>query len=617
MYNTFDEVVETRFHNQKIKLKCIVVGKTLTPYHIPKRLTVQCANRSCRGCQFQNAEECEVEVTDNTVLMFIDKDVGQLSKIMKDILGVSCRQLIVEVLEVQFIERIFIARPTGKERTRKGGGTREAFVIGKSIETNTIYDLEGYTTTHPTTQATTHIFLNAEKAHNDVENFNLSTKKHSELNQFCVPQDWDAQKMMEKLITVYKGYASHVTKIYERDDMHLAVDMLFRSVISFTFDKEYVHKGWLDAMIIGDTRCGKGFVAERLINYFGQGEVVNGENCTSAGLIGGVQKFGSQWVITWGKIPMNDCCLLLVDETSGLPEDVFGKLSRVRSEGVAEITKIHTEVANARTRLLFLCNPTNRTINTYSYGIQSVLDIVKAPEDIARFDYVLVVSHNDVKGEEINIARQKTEPLIYDPKYEQELVLWCWSRKPDEVKFTPEAVTAIYEMSLRLAKAYDFSIPLIQVENVRYKIAKIAIAFAARFYSNEEKGRYLLVKTVHVECAWVFFDIMYKKEASGYLAYSRMRKSAMVLATPEKLQEVEQYFDTWKLQKKELLRCLLVNNYIDQNEIATHMGVDKRLGVECISKLLKLGCLQRTRTSYIKSPELTHYLKKVLLGGRK
>ena len=90
----------------------------------------------------------------------------------------------------------------------------------------------------------------------------------------------------------------------------------------------------------------------------------------------------------------------------------------------------------------------------------------------------------------------------------------------------------------------------------------------------------------------------------------------MEIATPEKLAVVEKYFNSWLLQKNEVLRCLLINNYIDPNDIATHLGVDKRLGVECVSALVKAGCLQKRGHNYVKSPEFNKYLKGVLLDRK-
>lgn len=606
--NTYDEILGSEYHNQPVRISAIITGKTLTPYHIPKTIKVQCmSTRKCLGCPIKDEVIYTVDARDQNILRYIDIPTAKMVSITTDIMGLRCNNLLHEVLDVQLVERVYIARPTGKERTRKGGGARPAYLIGQSVEPNNVYALEGYTTIDPTSQSVTQVFTNAKKQKNDVESFTLTAKKHTELSQFCLDTN-DPKVMFAKLVEIYTNYSHNITKIYERFDLHMCVDLLFRSVLSFRFDNEFVHKGWLDAMIIGDTRCGKGYVAEKLMDYFGLGEVVSGENASFAGLVGGLQQLQERWVITWGKIPMNDCGLLVIDETSGLEDNMFGKLSRIRSEGVAEITKIQTEISNARTRLLFLCNPDNRMITSYSYGIQSIQDLIKAPEDIARFDYVLVVAQNEVSGKVIN-QRRDPLPKMYDEQLEQDLILWCWSRKPSEVQFSKEAIAAIYKTSMKLETIYDFSIPLIQVENVRFKLAKIAIAFAARFYSNAQNGKILLVKSCHVEAAFVFFDIIYGKDPSGYRAYSMMKKSSNEIVTPEKLDEIETYFDKWKLQRTELQRYLLTNNSIDPDGIVVHLGASKDQAIECMSRLLKAGCLTKRGKFYFKTSDFNQWLK--------
>lgn len=607
--NTYDEVIGVEYYNKPIRIEAIVTGKSLTPYQIPKVIVIKCASAECDGkCQYQKEYTLQMNAIDQDILRFIDIPTVKIAMVLKQVIGIGCKSIKYEIIETQLIERIFVARPTGKERTRKGGGSRPAYLIGATIESNTVYHLEGYTTVDPMTQSVTHVFTKVYRQTNNIESFNLSVKKHSELNEFCVSKN-TPDAMLDRLEKLYTNYAHNVTKIYERFDLHLCVDMLFRSVLSFRFDNEFVKKGWLEAMVVGDTRCGKGFVAEKLLEYFGIGETVNGENASFAGLVGGLQQLNKHWVITWGKIPMNDCGILHIDED--IDPEMWGKLSRVRSEGVAEITKIQTEVSNARTRLLWTCNPPNRMMSSYTYGIQATNDLIKAPEDIARFDYVLAVAHDEVSGKVIN-QRRESLPIIHDARLEQELIMWCWSRKPDEIKFENDAIEFIYESSIKLENLYDFSIPLIQVENVRFKLAKIAIAFAARFYSNIENGKVLLVRKSHVDCAITFFNIIYGKEASGYTAYSEMKKSSEEMATPEKLNDIEIYFNKWTLQRKELMKFLMNNNTFDAKGIMEHLGCVQSEAIECISKLSIASCIAKRAAFYIKQPSFTKYLKGVL-----
>lgn len=604
--NNFDEVIETRFNNQSIRIQCIVTGKSLSPYHIPKVVSIKCITKDCEYCQYQKKISLEINATDQDILRFIDIPTTKINGILKQVIGIRCKYFEHEVLETQSIERIFIARPTGKERTRKGGQSRQAYLIGTFVESNSVYDLTGYTTNEPTTQVVTHVFTHTIKKTNDAESFNLNANKHSELNEFCVSKN-SPEAMFSKLTKLYTNYAHNVTNIYDREDLHMCVDLLFRSVISFRFGNELVNKGWMEAMIVGDTRCGKGYVAEKLMEYYGLGEVVNGENASFAGLVGGLQQLNKHWIVTWGKIPMNDCGILTVDESGGMAEDMWGKLSRIRSEGVAEITKIQTATSDARTRLLWLCNPPNRPMSSYTYGIQAINDLVKAPEDIARFDYVLAVAHSEVTGATIN-QRRDPLPKIHEQQLEQDLILWCWSRKPNEVQFDEDAIKFIYESSMSLENTYDFSIPLIQVENVRYKLAKLAIAFAARFYSNIENGKIILVKKTHVICAIHFLDRIYAKEASGYTAYSEMKRSASEIVTPEKLAMIGVYFSKWT-NKSELLRFLMNNNTFDNNGILEHMGCVKSEAIEVMSKLSQASCISKRGAFYVKAPAFVTYLK--------
>jgi hypothetical protein len=133
-----------------------------------------------------------------------------------------------------------------------------------------------------------HVFTEEKKIKSDSETFKLTKEKHQKLMHFN-KQGLSVNQIYEYLEKLYLSYAHNVTKIYDRFDLHLAIDLAFRSVLSFKFDNEIVHKGWMDIMIIGDTRCGKGYVAEKLSAYFNLGEVISGDNINN-GLLRG-EKF--------------------------------------------------------------------------------------------------------------------------------------------------------------------------------------------------------------------------------------------------------------------------------------------------------------------------------------
>lgn len=604
-------VLGSEYHNKPVHIKCIVSGKSISPYCIPKKVKIVCSPENgmdCKKCHFKHNKILEIIPNNENILLFIDVPTTYTQKILKTIFNIPC-SFNYESIEMQNIERLFIIPPTYREK-KKAKLAPIAYYIGHGIEVNSLYEMTGYTSVDPKNQTTVHVFTKAQKAKSDLDGFNLTIEKHSALNEFSINKP-TSDKIFTHLYKLYEYYAYNVTKIYDRPDLHFAIDLAFRSVLTFRFDKELIHKGWMDVMIIGDTRCGKGYVAEKISKYLDTGEVISADNVSFAGLVGGLQQYNKHWVITWGKIPLNDMGLVIIDEASEIQHADWTRLSRIRSEGVAEITKIHTQTTNARTRIIFISNPILKTISNYSYGIQSLADIVKAPEDIARFDYVLVVAHNEVEIENINTEKKLVETM-YSPRLEQDLLLWTWSKKANEVIFSESAIKYIYETSISLAKEYTFNIPLIQGENIRYKLAKLAISFAARVYSNKQDGKILFVDKVHVECAVIFINMIYKKESCGYYAMSQIYKIQEVYSE-EQFTKIEKYLNAFTLHKKEIYKCLLLNNSITVNDISEHNNLEKEIAREIISKLLTNGCITKRGPTYIKTSGFVSWLKNKIL----
>lgn len=611
-----NDVSSSKYHNKPIVIRCLISGKSIAPYCIPKKIKFNCISNDkhdCKFCTYKSTAPNIVELnpTNEEILKFIDINNTIFDRLIKEIFYIQC-DIRYEIVETQNIERIFILPPLKKDRS-KSGITQLSYYAGYGIDVNTMYEMQGYTTVDPKNQTTTHVFTKATKIRSDTETFNMSIDKHNQFMAEFNIEEPTATKIYDYLYNLYEHYAHNITKIYNRFDLHLTVDLVTKSVMSFNFDNEFVHRGWMDVMIIGDTRCGKGYVAEKLINYYDVGEITSGENVSFAGLVGGLQQYNKHWVVTWGKIPMNDGGLVVIDEASEIRPEDWTKLSRIRSEGIAEITKIQTQITNARVRLIFLSNPHNKTIANYSYGIQSLLDVVKAPEDIARFDYVLVVAHNEVPVNEINISHNTIVKKFHNQQLEHDLVMWVWSRKSNEVKFSQAAIDRIYTMSIELSRQYSFSIPLIQGENIRIKLAKIAISFAGRTYSNKEDGKYLFVDVCHVDCAISFLHLIYKKEACGYYDMSQLRKDLDVGFADKDFTSIDKYFNSFGTNKLELYRHLLNNNNITAPLLSEHLNCPTEIAREVISKLLKTDCIVIQSNHYVKVPAFNNYLKKSII----
>lgn len=606
-------------HNVHIDVTCVIYGKSTAPYQIPKKIQVHCKsddNYTCLKCSKKEDHIIEVIPKNEDILRFIDVHSDKFPKIIKNVLHLKCK-FSYDIINYQNIMRISIMLPTDTDKKKIIGLAATSYFIGDQLDDNCKYHMSGYVTVDPTTQTVTHVFTEAIKERSDAESFILNEDMHKQLSEFS--RDFkESSDIMGYLEDLYDTYANNITKIVGRVDLHMAIDLVFRSPLSFRLGSEYVPKGWADIMVLGDSSCGKNYVTDRLMEYYGIGEMIGAENCTYAGLIGGLQQLGSKnWTITWGKIPLNDGGLLAIDEASELKHSDWTKLSRVRSEGVAEVTKINTQSTSAKTRLIFLANPIDKTIANYSHGIQALPDLVKQPEDVRRFDYVLIVAHSDVMVEEIHkkLRADKKMESLYTAKMEQNLILWAWSRKIDEIVFSESAIDAIYTRSPQFAKKYTFAIPLAQGENVRIKIAKLAICFAARMYSNKKEGKILFVDTIHVDCAIVFLTMIYDKSSCGYTALSKLNAKTEAIYKAKDFVKITKYIDAF-VDKKNIFEYLLKYDTITLNSLIEYTGRDKIIANEVLSHLLQFDHLipssERSSQRYMKTSAFTEFIKVAL-----
>jgi hypothetical protein len=266
------------------------------------------------------------------------------------------------------------------------------------------------------------------------------------------------------------------------------------------------------------------------------GARVQAEQASTAGLIGGLEKMGDSWMLSWGQIPLNDKRLLVIDETQGLPSVQIEAMSDVRATGVAEITKIRTERTNARCRLVWLANPvTGLTLAQHNQGVQSIAQLFKKPEDIRRLDFAITVATGDVRPEKVNARHDEA---AVDPVHPsdacRDLVLWAWSRLPHQITFTREATDQILWEATRMGRRYHAAIPLVEPSDQRLKIARLAVSVAIRCFSTPD-GEKVVVEKEHVDFAVDFLDRIYNAPSMSYGEYSDQQRKGETLTDEEAL----------------------------------------------------------------------------------
>jgi len=595
---------------EKVRVPVRVVG-IAQPYIIARKIKFNCFKDEkveCSGCACNNTEHLlNAEVTlSPTVLSHIRiNEVAQIS-VLKRLHRVSttCKYATLEILESSILEEIMISPELSFQMQLQKNKyiLQPGFyaVEDQTIESNKSYSFEIQSTPNPWTQHVTCFMKKAVPLFQEFQNFEVTEELIEELSIFQPTSTVEAKfKEISKELEL-------VTKIVGRRDLIIAVDLAYHSALSFVFQDTLQKKGWLELLVLGDTRTGKTATVEALIEHYQIGELSASENTSLAGLLGGLQQTPTkQWITIWGKIPANDGRLVAMDEVSGLSIEDIAQLSSIRSSGRAEITKIHAEQTNARTRLIWISNPRDGgSMNTAVHGCQHIIPLIGKLEDIARFDFCVTTAIEDVASKVINSPHLKTEVTQYTSEKCSKLVLWSWSRVADDIQFDDEAETLILKYAILQGEKYSSDIPLVEGANQRIKLAKIAVAVACRLFSTTT-GKDVHVTKEHVEFAYSFLEFLYEKPSLDYAGYSNSGKRAEKSA----LNEYDIVFTEIKTKKCEFA---FDANYITLQSLKDASGIEERAVKDLWRLLIKNHFLiERKSGNYVKSSMFIKLLKQL------
>ncbi len=603
--------------HKPVSCKVLASGKGQAPLVLPKRIEYRCSPSDsgyCATCPCRDNGKAEFFVLgdDPAFLQWLYTPAHKQQDLIRQSLGINCRvPMVLHSLEQQTVEKLtLIPALQNKDLTEETVSRychRQGYYIGHGIETNKHFDIRATPQAHPKTKESVLVIREAVGAKDSFEDFKLSKKEINGFKRLFDRPAWDSIKAISHAL------ACNHTKIRGRPDLHVAVDLCFHSALSFTFDGTSIPKGSLELLLLGDTRTGKGTIAEGLVRLYDLGTVVSGENASFMGLVGGLSKLDGAFSLQWGAFPLNHGRLVVVDEVSGLDE-ILGQLSRVRSEGLAEINKggIHSRT-NANTRIVWIANPRKgRDIADFGTGVEAVLDLTKTQEDTARFDLVCLVGKNEVAAVHINQAARKPIKTPYLPSRLRKLVLWTWSRKPSQIEFTQECVKAILRNSIFLAEKYSSAIPLVQGENIRFKLAKMAAAIGGRVFSTPD-GIRLVVKKEHAILAVKLMQWFYDKPVCAYDKFSsaRMSKDKMINEV-----EVDAIFEMFPATWSDVIDGILESSEISMKDFQDWLGVDRTVADQMVGTLVRCHCLRKRRGGfYSKRPGFIQYLNNLQEKG--
>lgn len=605
---------DAMYRGMRQELPVLLSGKAMTPYTVPYELRVTCDmsnKRFCGICPMQEVggkRDVTLSAADPAVLSLISVSTSAQYSAIKELAKAvpQCNRPQVEIVKSINIEELRLIPEL--DTAGDGGDTeyvsRQGFFLGHGLLPNRGYMMRGYSHPHPKNQSTVHLLSEAEPAQDNISAFEMSPALRDQLAIFRANGDVDGRWR-----DIYADFSATVHRIQDRFDMQVAYDLAWHSLISFTFNGAFVRRGWVETMVMGDSGQGKTEMAMELLRHYRLGERVQGEQTSSAGLIGGLEKMGDTWMLSWGRIPLNDKRLLVIDEAQGLAAAQVEGMSDVRATGVAEITKIRTERTNARCRIVWLANPVSGlTLAQHNQGVVAIKELFKKPEDVRRLDFALTVASGDVDfARSINVRHATASEPRYSTELSRALILWAWSRRPDQVDFTDDAVTAILDGATAMGRKYHPSIPLVEPSDQRLKLARLSVAAAARVFSTDEAGERLVVREEHVAFVVAYLERIYSSPSMAYAEYSEAMNRGETLDDAER-SAVLSFIGGWH-QHDEAIGFLRNASRFRKSDLIDVVGWDDAYAKLQLKMLAANRLIRPMRDGYVKAPAFISLLR--------
>lgn len=360
--------------------------------------------------------------------------------------------------------------------------------------------------THPLQgQKVVGIVTKAEESDNSVNRFKMTPNTKNTLTCF----QGSVEKKMEELYERAKAFiGAELNKT-----IFYTAELFFHTPLYFNFAGR-TERAYLDVILAGESRTGKSHTLKKLIEKYQLGTIVSLKTATEAGLIGGSNKEGNGGYKTRiGVLPRNHKGAVIFEEFSGGGRDIIKKLTEIRSSNKVRLQRVSgTTVADCMVRMLAISNQATKDgvtipLRRYANGIEVFLELVGAAEDIARYDFCVLVD----KPSKYISPTTKVESEPYPDESYLNRIRWIWSRKPEQIYFSPEVEEHIVSLADHLNELYDCHINFFGTEAWK-KLARVAIAVAACTASMDETGEKVVVEKSHAEWAYRFLRSCYDND---------------------------------------------------------------------------------------------------------
>ena len=625
------EAIHAKYLGKRISCDTVITAMDTTPFLVAKTVSIDCIvdggkSDNCTFCPVRLIEpntetglrKMKIRSTSPGILDMVNAPSSQQEDAIKRSLNipVGCKTALVIVKEFYTVIDARLTPQLHISGDNRDHIVQSAYlVVGtKEIELNVPYTMSGRMYPHPRSQQAMLLMDKIEEGTDNLISFKPDTKDLDCLELFK-PKEWTVEGLKEMLKKRYNDLSANVTRIYKRDDLHLAFDLAYYSCLYFEFDNRR-QNGWVNVLIVGDSSQGKSETATKLIEHYDLGVRHDCKNASAAGLLGGLQQLGNnRWFVSWGVIPMHDRRLVIMEEIKGAHIEVLGKLTDMRSSGIAELSKIEKRRAHARTRLVMISNPrSGRSIAAYNFGIEAIKELIGTQEDIRRFDFAIIPAATQVNPEDLNklsSSRPSVEHVFTNDICKRG-ILWAWTRTQKQIKFDKGTEKLCLKLASKLCSIFSESLPLCDKGTMRYKLARLSVALAAMSFSTyRNNNEYILVRNCHLEYIYSLLIEEYSKPEFGYADFSRAQIFSTKVLNPEEIKN--NLFST--KYPKDFVTQLIHTDEITLIDICDWCEVDREIAQRLLSFLVRKHALYRVKRWYTKTSEFILLLKGIRESG--
>lgn len=299
-----------------------------------------------------------------------------------------------------------------------------------------------------------------------------------------------------KINDLYESARCHIAP-YLNKDIWFAMELVFNSPLDITYKN--VIRGALDIFVLGDTRTGKSETSKALKQLYDFGEIVPLKTATVASLIGGTDDKLKKTKL--GVIPRHHKELVIMEEFSGAPVEFIKTLTEIRSSNMVKIYRVAGDIQTpCKLRMITISNPISEngqlmTLSSYPNGIEPINELIKSPEDIARYDAFVLFPRVEKLSNPFGTIVDNN--LKIDSKHYQTKSKWIKSLTHDNVVISDELGSYIFEKGIELNNTFECSFTVFGSETDK-KIARLSAALACMLCSTNDYEHVIVTKE-HVD----------------------------------------------------------------------------------------------------------------------